>query len=112
MTRYVPRRLNEESLKAVVEALIEKGSYRIAFEQMWSDPANGMMYVRGKKLKQCPTCGNDEYHNDYWQFFDTDNVLITDPLVFADGERRRNPMIADCWRLDLTDEHQLQKASA
>ncbi len=93
-------------LRKIVEGHIEKGEFRLAFDGMWTD---GMKSVKGLKRKMCISCGNDEFHNEYWQFFDDDDVLITDPLDFADGERRRNPMVADCWRLDLTDEHQLQK---
>ncbi len=86
--------MREFFLRWRVKRLISRGMYNKAFLLMWVQMPDG-----------CPTCGADEMHGDYWW-----NI---DPVALRFGNQapgqQRNPAAPDCWRLDLTDEHQLQK---
>ncbi len=85
-----------------VRQLISFGKYNKAFRVMWVGwPMHGM------KDNTCPGCGANEMHDnpDYWTNHDPAALRFGDQ---APG-RQRNPAAPDCWRLDLTEEHQLQK---
>ncbi len=77
-----------------VRQLISWGKYNKAFLIMWGPMAEG-----------CPTCSASESHPDYWTNVDPAALRFGDQ---APGQQR-NPAAPDCWRLDLTDEYQLQK---
>ncbi len=83
-----------------VRQLISWGAYNKAFRLMWVGwPGHGT------KDNRCHGCGANEMHDDYWTY------QCPVALRFGDQApgRQRNPAAPDCWRLDLTEEHELQK---